>query len=198
MERELRDAVPVYPDGGVEFVRLGLGEKRPVDGGVVDYGPELHPVLWDMHYELEMGVVMDGRMLLLLPAMRASTASGAVQTSVAAARIRPAIKLVFESRTLVSNQDAASACSMSREHFIRTFERIMGVTFVQFSLRHRLSGAAEELRSTAAPLKQAAKDWGFTDSNHLIRQFLRHYRVSPTAYRNSKGKGASFKTPRKP
>jgi len=98
--------------------------------------------------------------------------------------ITAAIELAFRSTGLVTNVDAARACGLSRDVFIRTFRSLMGVSFRQFAVRHRLSKAAEQLSTTDLPIKAIAREWGFTDTSHLHRLFSQHYGCTPLAYRD--------------
>jgi AraC-like DNA-binding protein len=98
-------------------------------------------------------------------------------------RIDKAIQMVFDSRRRISIREAARVCGMSRNPFAILFKRFMGIDFSDFALRYRLQGAAQDLLQTDAPLKAAARDWGFTDPSHLHRCFRRHYGCSPNQYR---------------
>jgi len=100
--------------------------------------------------------------------------------------ISPALDLVFHARQLITNAQAAECCAMSYFHFVREFQRLMGITFPTFALRHRLCGAAEELACTDLSVNTVAKNWGFSDSSHMIRQFHRHFGCSPMEYRQQK------------
>lgn len=102
-------------------------------------------------------------------------------------RISPALDLVLGSGEFITNEDAAEACMMSRDSFIRLFRRLMGVSFARFALRHRISQAARHLIRTDAPMKAIARDWGFTDASHFHRVFVRHYGCTPLTYRESLG-----------
>jgi AraC-like DNA-binding protein len=98
-------------------------------------------------------------------------------------RLLPAVRRVFESRNHISEDDAAAACGMSRNIFCRHFRNLMGISFAQFALRHRLRGAARSIGASSAPLKAIAAEWGFTDVSHLHRCFVRAYEVTPGQYR---------------
>lgn len=100
--------------------------------------------------------------------------------------ISPALDLVFRSRQLITNAQAAECCAMSYFHFVREFQRLMGISFSTFALRHRLCGATEELACTGLPVNTIANNWEFSDSSHLIRQFHRHFGCSPMEYRQQK------------
>ena len=99
--------------------------------------------------------------------------------------IGPAIEMVFANKRFITNVEAARACGLSRDIFIRTFRRLMGVSFRQFAVRHRLSGAAAQLREAELPVKAIAQEWGFTDESHLHRLIAQHYGRSPVEYRQA-------------
>jgi AraC-like DNA-binding protein/quercetin dioxygenase-like cupin family protein len=102
--------------------------------------------------------------------------------------IMPAIDLAFERSDLITNEAAAKICGLSRDIFIRSFRRLMGVSFSKFAMRHRLNRAAEQLAKTHTPIKAIAREWGFTDASHLHRLFTQHYGCTPLTYRESLGR----------
>jgi len=109
--------------------------------------------------------------------------------------IAPALELALSQRRPIRAEEAAKCCQMGRERFMRIFRARMGVSFARFSLRHRLHGAATELANTVEPIKAVARRWGFTDVSHLHRQFIRHYRCTPNAYRRlAQNRTEAFKT----
>lgn len=99
------------------------------------------------------------------------------------ARIQPAVSIVFNNKKFIRVEDAARACSMSRNTFALLFKQVMGLPFAIFALRYRLNATAWQIRSSDLPLKAIATEWGFTDISHLHRYFLRFYGVSPGEYR---------------
>lgn len=100
--------------------------------------------------------------------------------------ITPAIELVFSRKDLITNDEAARTCGLSRDIFIRAFRKLMGVSFRQFAVRHRLSQAARQLAATDTPVKAIALEWGFTDTSHLHRLFKQHYECTPLTYRETR------------
>ncbi len=98
-------------------------------------------------------------------------------------RISQAIELVFSTRYAVSVEKAAESCAMSRNIFSKHFQRVMGISFAQFSLRFRLNGVAQELLKSEKPIKAIAHNWGFTDDAHLQRRFQEAYDCSPHQFR---------------
>jgi AraC-like DNA-binding protein len=99
-------------------------------------------------------------------------------------RIVPALELVTRSRRLVTNEEGAEACGMSRSTFVRHFSRLVGVSYARFGLRQRFGKAASELVETNRPIKAIAADWGFTDQSHFHRVFRQFAGCSPRAYRD--------------
>lgn len=126
---------------------------------------------------------------ILLPlALRASPdAEHATQETASSNRLAPALNLLENSRQRISLDAAARACAMNRDAFAREFHSLMGLSFIQFNLRHRLNGVAGALASGDAPVKALAHDWGFTDSSHLDRLFTRQYGCHPQQYRDRHG-----------
>jgi len=130
-------------------------------------------------------LVMELLLFLFENGLVEKAATSAVPEPERIVRITPAIDLAFERNDLVTNDEAAKACSLSRDVFVRSFRGIMGVSFSKFAMRHRLSRAAEQLVKTDMPIKAVAREWGFTDSSHLYRLFKRHYGCTPLAYRRA-------------
>jgi AraC-like DNA-binding protein len=98
-------------------------------------------------------------------------------------RINRALQMVFESRRVITAQEAARTCGMCRNTFGKLFRDLMGIGFPDFALRYRLQGAASELQQTTNQVKAVARNWGFTDTSHLHRCFLTSYGCSPAQYR---------------
>ena len=68
-------------------------------------------------------------------------------------------------------------------HFLRTFERVTGVTPHQFVMRARLRAAAGRLVEEPAKIVEIALDSGFGDVSNFNRAFRREFGVSPRTYR---------------
>lgn len=101
------------------------------------------------------------------------------------ARIAPAIELALQAHTLVTNEQAATTCGLSRDQFIRGFRQMLGISFADFALRRRLQGAKLDLSYTDLPIKAIARNWGFTDHSHLHRLFTEHFQCAPSDLRRS-------------
>lgn len=100
------------------------------------------------------------------------------------AKINQAIKLVFSSQEMVTFNRAVEESGLNRTQFARYFKEFMGMSFAKFALRYRLGNAAKELLTTNMSVKEIAAKWGFTDSSHFYRNFVKNYGIIPTDYRN--------------
>ena len=99
------------------------------------------------------------------------------------AQLMPAIALAINSRQLIPNSEAAAACGMGHTPFILTFEKVMGVSFTKFALRHRIDAACKAVALTGTPIKVIADEFGFANVSHLHRLFIAYYHCSPAAFR---------------
>jgi AraC-like DNA-binding protein len=97
-------------------------------------------------------------------------------------------------RTIERHLDAGLALgSLARDaglspyHFLRTFERLTGVTPHQYILRARLREAAMRLAAEPARVIDIALDCGFGDVSNFNRAFRTEFGVSPRAYRRQAG-----------
>lgn len=99
-------------------------------------------------------------------------------------RVKTAIDAVFACHSRINTAQAARLCGLGRTRFSTVFLAVTGITFADFALRFRLSGAAQQLISSAHPLKAIAHNWGFHDESHFCRSFRHHYGQSPSQYRS--------------
>ena len=77
----------------------------------------------------------------------------------------------------------AHEAGLSPYHFLRTFQRLTGVTPHQYVLRARLRQAALRLVSSGDKIVDVALDCGFGDLSNFNRAFRAEFRLSPRAYR---------------
>jgi AraC family transcriptional regulator len=77
----------------------------------------------------------------------------------------------------------AAEVGLSPFHYLRTFQRVTGVTPHQFILRARLREAAARLVRERRKVIDVALDTGFGDISNFNRAFRREFGVTPEAYR---------------
>jgi AraC family transcriptional regulator len=77
----------------------------------------------------------------------------------------------------------AREAGLSPYHFLRTFERLTGVTPHQYVLRSRLREAAMRLVDEPGKVLDIALDCGFGDVSNFNRAFRAEFGVSPSRYR---------------
>ena len=93
------------------------------------------------------------------------------------------LERVLSTHEYVSLQRVAREMKVDRRILGQQFKSVMGTTLGEFSLSWRAYGAARQLAETDLPVKGIAADWGFTDSSHFNRVFVRRYRCTPIEYR---------------
>jgi AraC family transcriptional regulator len=86
-------------------------------------------------------------------------------------------------RESCSLADLAAQAEMSPFHFLRVYRRITGQTPHRHVLTTRLRHAARRLRTGGERIVDIAIDAGFGDLSHFNATFVRHFRLSPGAYR---------------
>ena len=77
----------------------------------------------------------------------------------------------------------AGSSGLSLYHFLRTFDRITGVTPHQYVLRARLRHAAVRLVRESGSILDIALDCGFGDVSNFTRAFRSEFGASPRRYR---------------
>ena len=79
----------------------------------------------------------------------------------------------------------AREAGLSPYHFLRTFQRLTGVTPHQYIMRARLREAAARLPVEPAKILDIALDCGFGDLSNFNRAFRAEYGMSPRTYRRA-------------
>lgn len=115
---------------------------------------------------------------------------GAVARAGALPLLERVLQDVFAGTEWPSAGEAARRYGMSRNGFSLFFSQQMGISYSDFTLRHRLSEAAGELIGGDKPVKAIARDWGFCNLSHFYRRFSAVYGSTPLDYRERrKGSG---------
>lgn len=99
-------------------------------------------------------------------------------------RITVALRMIEEDiAEPLSIARLASAVSMSRYHFLRTFQHATGQTPWQYILSRRLTRARRHLTTGSGTVLDAALASGFTDLSEFTRRFRLYFGVTPGSYR---------------
>jgi AraC-like DNA-binding protein len=100
------------------------------------------------------------------------------------ARVTRAVRRIDRDPGVVLTlRDLAHEAGLSPYHFLRTFERLTGLTPHQYVRRARLREAAMRLTTEPAKILDIALDCGFGDVSNFNRAFRAEFGVSPRAYR---------------
>jgi len=80
---------------------------------------------------------------------------------------------------------AAAIAGLSSFHFLRLFQRVLGVTPHQYLIRSRLRHAARLLADSQRSITEIAFDVGFRDLSNFVRSFHRAAGISPREFRRA-------------
>ncbi len=101
------------------------------------------------------------------------------------ARIAPAIQLVKSKLDqVISLEQAASSCSLSKSRFSDVFTKTMNVGFSNFAQRMRISAAAQMLQNSNLPIKKVAVRCGFRNISHFYHIFKENFKCTPAEFSN--------------
>jgi AraC family transcriptional regulator len=99
-------------------------------------------------------------------------------------RVHDAAAILIEhSAEGVDLEQAAHVAGLSPFHFLRVFQRELGLTPHQFLVQARLRRALELLRDSSLPVTEVAYEVGFGDLSHFQNTFRRHVGVTPGNFR---------------
>jgi AraC family transcriptional regulator, L-rhamnose operon regulatory protein RhaS len=79
----------------------------------------------------------------------------------------------------------AEEFNYSSGHLSALFRQQVGDSIQQFIIRHKLKLVAQRLCHTTMTVSQIADEFGFSDVCHLNKHFKRHYKYTPTRYRQN-------------
>jgi AraC family L-rhamnose operon regulatory protein RhaS len=73
--------------------------------------------------------------------------------------------------------------NMSKNYISIFFKKHTGESLQQYILNYRMTLAENRVRLSDFTISEIAHQLGFTDESHLIKQFKKHYTISPGEYR---------------
>jgi len=133
---------------------------------------------------------IDWEALAVHVAVRSAALAGEQSSDRVALPLNAAARVTRALREIDQHPDGClSLALLAREsrlspyHFLRTFERLTGVTPHQYVLRARLRDAATRLVAESRRVIDVAFDAGFGDVSNFNRAFRAEFGVSPRAYR---------------
>jgi AraC-like DNA-binding protein len=139
----------------------------------------------------ELAIQLAARAVQLAAGSRAASCAAPAN---AQARVTRALRMIerYPDARLGLSQLAGKA-GLSPYHFLRTFERVTGVTPHQYVRRIRLREAARRLELEPTTVLDLALDCGFGDLSAFNRAFRAEFGVSPRVYRRAScgGSGSS-------
>jgi AraC-like DNA-binding protein len=131
----------------------------------------------------EISILLAARMGEILPDASCSVAN---PPAGAAARVSQVIRMIERSpESQLDFHSLAREARLSPYHFIRTFQRLTGVTPHQYILRVRLREAVLRLLDPQSKILDVALDCGFGDVSNFNRCFRAEFGVSPRGYRSN-------------
>ncbi len=86
---------------------------------------------------------------------------------------------------LITLDDLASECAMSKYYFARTFKATTGQTFKTYQNHRRIEKAKKMLRSGKVRVTDACFEVGFNDLSYFNRVFRKFEGMSPSAYKKN-------------
>ena len=78
--------------------------------------------------------------------------------------------------------DYAALCSMSKYHFLRTFEKIVGCSPIEYRNNLRLPHAADLLLEETLAVEQISSLVGYSSASYFSSAFKKKYGLSPKQY----------------
>jgi len=111
--------------------------------------------------------------------------TGAVSPAATARVTRAVRRIERDPGDGLSLSELAREARLSPYHFLRTFQRLTGVTPHQYVLRTRLREAATRLAAGPGRVADVAFDSGFGDVSNFNHAFRAEFGVSPRVYRQN-------------
>lgn len=103
-------------------------------------------------------------------------------------RIQKVIHYIrFHIGETLSLEELSSMAYMSKDHFIRKFKKVTGMTPVLYITTRRMEKAELLLVTTTLSVKQIASEVGYGNTSYFNKQFRKKFKLSPQMYRQGGG-----------
>jgi transcriptional regulator GlxA family with amidase domain len=140
--------------------------------------------------DLGRKLAMDVAKILVVPLRRPSGQPQFSATLLAQSKADPSFSTLIEwvAENLSNDLSVdvlAGKAGMSARSFARKFKLAIGMTPADFVALTRAEAARSLMEDGTFSLKEICEHCGFTNHQHLTREFRRRYNVTPTAYRAS-------------
>jgi AraC-like DNA-binding protein len=93
--------------------------------------------------------------------------------------------------TPIRVSDLATLSSMSESHFSRLFKSCIGTSPIDWLRRERINQAKHRLIESEDPIKEVARQVGYSDQFFFSKDFKRMTRMTPTQFRQQERQGGS-------
>ncbi|MBE6732464.1 MAG: AraC family transcriptional regulator [Ruminococcaceae bacterium] len=84
----------------------------------------------------------------------------------------------------ISVKETAAALNVNANYLSTIFQKEMGISFIDFVNKERITQAAKLLKCSTLQIQQIAFTVGFNNTSYFAKQFQKHYGKSPREYRN--------------
>ena len=89
----------------------------------------------------------------------------------------------------ISLDDVSREVNISPYYFSKLFKETTGENFIEYLTNLRMDKAKELLQTTECSMKEICVKTGYSDPNYFSRSFKKNVGVTPTEYKENRGKG---------
>jgi len=181
---------PIVAYAGETVVIGPLVPHKPADLDATGASVNLYvPLISKTAVAPRLTVVATPRWLQTDQRIHQETIAAWVADRISSTNSRALVRDGTDLAALVTNSDLAigalaTRTGITREGFIRRFQRLVGMTPHAYRIATRLNAARALLAANVSPV-EAAVDTGFADQSHLGRTFKLLFGTTPNAYRRA-------------
>ena len=176
--------------------------ERCVSGHIAPDSLKNHIVNWQSELERRASRPNPEAKRAILNAVSLEDAFHALETYVRAIRLETAIGGRIEIRRTqqyilehlqedFSVETLARRVHFSTNHFSMLFKKHTGIGLREYIVRARMERAAELLSGSNMKVHEVARSVGMPNVNYFKQAFVKHYNITPSAFREGSGCGAT-------